>query len=384
MPTAGCLGPPSGEGVQSAEPAALTEGRRLGGLDGPIHETFGSIGMIHPARDGGFLVVDDQVPALHRYAEDGRWIQSIGRVGKGPGEFEDVAGLGTTDEGVVVVYDQSLGRLTVFDRHGDAQETWTLRSQSRGRNFNVGPDGVIWAMVRPERARAREGPHGSFVGDWARIEPGGETERRHAVPPEDRTGPEFATLSGAAVVLPFNTMTLNTFGVGGHYWEMRNDYREITHRHPDGAESAIVLAGEAQRLLPEELAQWEAKADVIARRPTGSRWELFPIPRTKPLVRSLTTDSDGRLWVQRYTRAIEVPYSAAEAARRQERGLAPLTWLDRNVWEVYDRSDNLLGVLELPPRAAFQGARGEHVYAIELGPYGEAYAVKYRAEALSR
>lgn len=73
------------------------------------------------ARDPGgyFYLADPNDGLLRVFAPDGRPAQQIGRKGAGPGEYEIVRNIAITRNGVVVVLDAALGRLSNFTRTGE-------------------------------------------------------------------------------------------------------------------------------------------------------------------------------------------------------------------------------------------------------------------------
>jgi hypothetical protein len=66
--------------------------------------------------DGTILVGDAGRRSLHRFTSLGQYSGSIGRGGKGPGEFEELGWMVTCADGSTLVFDSRLYRISVYDR----------------------------------------------------------------------------------------------------------------------------------------------------------------------------------------------------------------------------------------------------------------------------
>lgn len=69
------------------------------------------------AFDDGFILYDDAEHKIHLFSETGAHLNSFGRGGRGPGEFQSVSTI-TYDAGKIIVSDSKLLRLTSFDLKG--------------------------------------------------------------------------------------------------------------------------------------------------------------------------------------------------------------------------------------------------------------------------
>lgn len=378
-----------GSDVATLDNGRLVEEVVLGGLQGREETTYGSVMAIRPIPGGGFLVVDGQIPLIREYAADGTFLRNLGQGGEGPGEYRYISGIATLNDGRTLVLDQGQARVTVFDSDGELSHTYPLQARAYGYTNRVDLEtGHLLTIVGPEDGSFVEGPNAS-MGDWARVSLEGEVERLRPAPPENRIGPNFV-LSGAQMSYPFSTRTLSVMGAGGEYWEMHNDADSIRHIHPDGTESWIRLNGERVALTDDEYEQWRFRGESMYERvasqprpagvPGPDRSDYVDIPRIKPYVRDMFADSEGRLWVLRYTEPVYMPYSEEEAAEREENGWAPHNWRDQLLWEAYDTGDRLLGRVILPPKSGLYDAMGDDLYVLSLGDYREAYVHRYRMD----
>jgi len=98
----------------------------LGGFDQPSWGApFNHPTDVAVARDGEIYVSDGYGNALvHRFAPDGRLIQSWGAPGTRPGQFAIPHAVWVTADGRVLVLDRDNDRIQVFDRSGGLLAVW--------------------------------------------------------------------------------------------------------------------------------------------------------------------------------------------------------------------------------------------------------------------
>lgn len=68
----------------STVPVQLTQRFRVGSLEGD-DDAFGRIGFVALKSDGSLIVADDQLHRLTVFDARGRFVQHVGRQGQGPG-----------------------------------------------------------------------------------------------------------------------------------------------------------------------------------------------------------------------------------------------------------------------------------------------------------
>lgn len=98
-------------------PAAAQQGRRavqIGVADGAPAELFAVISDIAVGSDGGVFVLDMMQQELRSFDADGRHRATVGRKGRGPGEFLQPNALTITDDGLVHVVDNPNTRIATF------------------------------------------------------------------------------------------------------------------------------------------------------------------------------------------------------------------------------------------------------------------------------
>jgi len=379
LSTVACrAGAPEVEVAATSDSIPLVEEMRLGGLVGDIEYTFGSVTTLAPAPDGSFYVADRQGPVLRKYDSTGQHLFDVARSGEGPGEFMSIDGLAILNDERVVVFDGRNARISYFSSDGTFQTSLAVRNGLGGwRGFGVSPEGDAFVRVLPEGGEFVESRDG-IQSDWARIGSDGAVTRISSIAPERRVGPFYVLSGRGGYYYPFVSATLNAIGPDGSYYEVRNDDYSIRRVHPDGSETTIVRDEPLIRLTSDELKEWEARSETFAARNPDRRSDYFPIPETKPFIREIVVDPDGRLWVSRYTEAAFLAYTEAEEADRMERNLtATYNWRDRLRWDVFDADDRFLGFVTLPFKTSFVTAVGDQVWGVQSGDYREDYVVQF-------
>ena len=102
-------GPRTPLGVSLAEAALATIGRE----DGPDHFIFGDIANVGTTKKGAIIVVDRKNMDVRLFDDRGQFLQRLGRAGQGPGEFRAPHSLLVTPTDDIWIADMQR-RLTVF------------------------------------------------------------------------------------------------------------------------------------------------------------------------------------------------------------------------------------------------------------------------------
>jgi hypothetical protein len=97
----------------------LKEELRIGSIEGPEQEIFGSIAAVSTDRSGNIYVLESQAQEIRVFTQDGTYRLTIGRKGSGPGELEGAFGLAWDDQGRLWVPDARNVRYVVFDSLGN-------------------------------------------------------------------------------------------------------------------------------------------------------------------------------------------------------------------------------------------------------------------------
>lgn len=100
---------------------------RLGERHRPrLQEPFNHPTGVVVTPDGEVLVADGYANAsVHRFSADGRWLQTWGSPGSGPGEFLTPHAVVVDGRGRILVADRDNDRVQVFDAGGAYLDAWT-------------------------------------------------------------------------------------------------------------------------------------------------------------------------------------------------------------------------------------------------------------------
>ncbi len=102
----------------------LEEELRIGSLEGPEPELFGSIAAVSTDARGNIYVLEEQAQEIRVFAPDGSYRRTIGSKGSGPGELSRAFGLAWDGHGRLWVPDAGNVRYVVFDSLGMLQEEY--------------------------------------------------------------------------------------------------------------------------------------------------------------------------------------------------------------------------------------------------------------------
>lgn len=343
----------------------------FGVLDGPDHYMFGSIAAIAVSPDQRIYLLDRQVPAVRMYGPDGSFIRDIGRIGEGPGEYEEPdAGLAYLPDGRLILRDPGTGKMLVWDAEGEHLADWRL---PYGGGFNTS-NGFF---------QDREGHLLSFavtnlgepVTEWKygliRFTADGEVRDTLPYPewnfePWQISGQHEGSSSTTNV--PFSPQRQVAYSPLGYFvGGVSTDYR-IEAFGPGPRVLRIERTWDPVPVDPAEarIRRLEIEKSFRDRFP-GWSWNGPDIPDTKPPFDDIFVGEDARIWVrvptpsERFMDAAEV----AEEERATDRTVNPFR--SRIEFDVFSPDGDYLGRVVTPegfslsPRPVF---RGDHVWAV--------------------
>ena len=346
--------------------ARLTEELRIGALDGEPEYTLGRPSCILPLEDGGIWLFDGSVPALRRYDAAGKHLQTLGRDGAGPGEFRDLcSGLHVDAAGVLSMYDTRNNRLNRYA--ADGTNLPAVRSPGRiasARGLIADRAGRLRVMttLRPPTLE-QEGRY-AFLS----ILPVGSS-------PDTLRFPELAGREndnaeyGPRKVVAWSPLGYFVAGFSERY--AINLYR--------GPGDVLRIEREAPRVRVGA----REKSETMARKEEAYRTDKHhPPPEVvdpKAPYWLITPGEDGRIWVRLHT-----PSRRGEIPGRISFTYPPepvIGWYEDVVYDVFEPDGRYLGQVVMPPKTFLGAARGDHLWAIGLGPMDEPYVVRYRISA---
>ena len=283
------------------------------GATANAHEEFS--GVVLPVRlaDGRLVVANGGSHELRVYDSTGRWQQSIGRDGEGPGEFRS---LGWLDLGVgdtIRTYDWSLLRISVFAPNGSFQRSTYLGAPGEFvgiRPVGVMSDGRIVASTQNAvTINAKAGVHRDTV----------------AVLAYDATGRLRDTLghylgSEAWVVRGPNSMSVSARPFGRDFFAAPQgsllivgtaDSPEVQYVNADGRVSRIVrwsaskrpvTAADIEAFITTAGEGWEPGSEERRKRYVETL-RTAPYPDEMPAYAAILVSQDGSLWIRRFADA---------------------------------------------------------------------------------
>lgn len=302
------------------------------------------IGDVAPLSDGRIALLSRGEKRVLLFESSGAFSRSIGRVGRGPGEFGNPEHLQVLPGDTVVVWDFMFGSVALFDPSGKLLRDWRI---DVGRLFATTrkPN-----QMSPERVHLPL-PDGSFIvevglipGDF--IPPWGQTYRApmeffridsaytaHSMGQWEEAEWLYLLSGGHDPSLPFQVrVRLAAGGTPLSVYVSNGDRYEVHQYSLSGVVGRIirrmvdpipVTASEIQ-----EWKDWEWKDGHVVSQ-DWTAWDRAMAeqpPRVRPPIAGLLVDSEGYLWVkERYS----LDHSSSD-------------------WSVFDRSGHWLGTLEIP------------------------------------
>ena len=364
----------------------------IGELDGEDAYTFGGINELEVAEDGRIYVYDRQVPALREYDAGGKYVRTLGRKGKGPGEYEQANGVAVHRDGRVVLWDAGTAHINVYAPDGTFLSGWPLPGgagfYTSGAVF-VDTAGNTYARTRigdpPKENAAASGRMFGTTGlvKWDRD---GRVLDSLAPPPttiEPQT--IVATQKGGTSMsfVPFSPRHVWAWSPLGYFISAQTDRYAVIISAPDGRVRRIERDATPVPVAGEERADNEERSTASMRRtdPTW-RWSGPGIPGTKPAIASLAAADDGRIWVSVSQPGERIPAGELPPGPTVRVGevppIPPAKWRDPLVYDVFDPSGRYLGRVAAPPKTTFRTMRGDHVWAVRRDSLDVEQVVRFR------
>jgi hypothetical protein len=98
----------------------------IGVEEGDGNYMFGNQVFVNTDDDGNIYVTDWDRTAMKKFDSDGNFLQSIGRPGQGPGEFQDISEVRFDNEGNIYLYDAKNRRISYLTKDGNYLKSITV------------------------------------------------------------------------------------------------------------------------------------------------------------------------------------------------------------------------------------------------------------------
>jgi hypothetical protein len=308
----------------------------IGAADGPAEYQFDGIEGLLRLKDSGVLVADAGSGELRFFDAAGRFVETTGGRGTGPGEFQRITALGRGPGDSLWVYDFGARRFTIFSPLRAAARTARVPDALA----NVGavgrtPDGSFVLQEYWSSRPHDESPASALIRENAAIatmSSAGDGIDTLGVFP----GREIVIWSenGRAVMsTPLFAHSTSAVSIGSSVFIGDQNRFEIGEYAADGRLLRILRwLGESLALSDSDVEQAleaELRTRPEAERPMWrSHFARMAVPETGPAYSRLLGDRDGSLWVAGYGRNPR----------------------DVTSWTVFDPSGALLGTVEMPDR----------------------------------
>ncbi len=287
-----------------AEPVSV-----YGSAGDDLETGFGYVADVARGPDGTIAVADGLLNSLSFFSAEGELLARAGRTGEGPGEFSEIAGLVSTPDGRLFVFDRGLQRLSEWTFGGGHAGDTRLARQGAYRPIGeVGlfEDGGWYAREEDQFVAVDSDGKGRDTVGFHALR-GGEVGQRLAQAPGTITasfemmgpGMREALLSPRAVGVARGTCLLvgatdnPVLGVvdaaGNRVGEVRLDVEveNATRQHRDDWLAGALATAEVE-LGPDERTMLERLATAV------------PMADRVPYGSDVMVDDLGYIWVERY------------------------------------------------------------------------------------
>jgi len=233
---------------------------------------------------GDIYVLDSGKYRIQKYEKDGRYVQTIGRQGQGPGEFERPSGLYLDKKGNIYVL--GLSKIHLFDRQGEFIKSLV----PQGFITDFVPDGegniITTSYVRADRMRN----FGVLV-----INPDGEISKKIA------EFPGIPIIKGGVTFAHDYTPLLRIAAVGdkGFVYGYPLEYKLYCANWP--GENILVIRkdepyhalsrGERDKIINERLESIKWPKNIVE--------EALNLPKHRPFFNRILVDDKERIYVKK-------------------------------------------------------------------------------------
>ena len=302
-----------------------------------------------------------------------RW---IGGQGEGPGEYRSVAGVSVLPDGLLAVWDRTLGRVLLYGHRGryfDHIQT-RIRAPNVERAFVTGAPNEYYIKVFtvvPGFGQSTGDARGEY--GFVRVGRDGSVLDTLFVPGDYdiESASTVAVWTRGGYRSPFPIRVLSALSPMGYYIAGTNVDYTFAIYHPQGA--VTVKRDEARvKVSPAERDEWEARVRW-SESTFGQAWAT--VPEWKPAYRDLWVDADGRIWVERYMPAVRDSAFGLGGMREDE---PEITWSEPLVLDVYSHNGEFMWCVSLPSYADVLASRGLVVWGVVRDRLGRETIVRWR------
>lgn len=353
----------------------LEEELRIGAIEGDPDYQFGAIGFIAVDSRNRMFVMDAQAQHVRVFSADGRYEQTIGRPGAGPGELGQAAislymGPGDT----LLVPDLGNQRINRYAPDGTSLGSFRLEfEKGLPMAINATRSGVIVEQVRPLAlpdqpvrdtmdAIVKLASDGTVLDTLKKFPSGGTINLGGATP-------ELNFFSAEPVWQVLEDMRL-CFGV--------NDNYSIEVYSPAGELERIIrkpftqnpVKQRDQEMMIEAMVELWTEAGVPPQAIPQLR-QIIHFAEFYPAFAAIQRGPGGTMWVQHIQ-------SPSELSEEEMAAFNFIEDIGAKDWDVFDADGRFLGVVTMPPRFSPRSIVGNKIYGVFRDDLDVQYAVRMR------
>lgn len=359
----------------ASEQWTLEEELRVGTIEGDADYQFGAIGFIAVDSRDRMFVMDAMAQQVKVYSPDGRFEQTIGRPGSGPGELGQSAiqvfmGPGDT----LIVPDLGNQRVNRYAPDGTSLGSFRLEiEKGLPLAINATRSGVILEQLRPLAlpdqpvrdtmdAIVRLAGDGTVLDTLKKFPSGGTFNLSGATP-------ELNFFAAEPVWQIMEDMRL-CFGV--------NDNYSIEVYSPDGILERVIRKPFTQTPVVE--ADQETITEAMIELWTEAGVPPQAIPQLRQIVHfaefypafaAIQRGPGGTMWVQHIQ-------SPSELSEEELAAFNMIEDMGARDWDVFDGDGRFLGVVTMPPRFSPRTFVEDKVYGVFRDDLDVQYAVRMK------
>ena len=321
---------------------ALSELFRIGNESAGDTILFGAVrDLVAVEGTGRILVGDMHDSRVYAFAADGSLLRTIGRQGRGPGEFERIEAIYSGPGDTLFVFDSELGRISAFEP-GTLTLAYDFAVSQDTLGQPLGLVGVrntdfLLAFGQPPRSIDADRERRKYV---MRVNWKGE-----AMPPpmHDLPAGGFTTSRFSMDGLPFGRHSVYRLGPGYELFAGWTASVDIAVHEPDGAPSHVIAYSLDPIPMTRSEIEWfvEGMSDMFREAILGA-----DLPEFKQAYETFVVDDSARIWLK------VTPPSMADTSAQ---------------WLILDSQSQLGGQVTLPANTDLQVIREGRAYAATQG-----------------
>ncbi|HEX7243553.1 MAG TPA: 6-bladed beta-propeller [Longimicrobiaceae bacterium] len=349
-----------------------------------IDGEFGSVRSVAVDRAGRIYVADGTSQEIRVFAPDGDPLRTVGRRGRGPGEYTHLQDVVVARGDSLFALDIALQRVSVYSLGRSPALAYTINVPARlgkgaGYSLLVPAGGGVVVQYAPainagsldarrEIVLRRLDRRGSVVADSILVVPD-----RELLVTRD---PQYGYSVG---LLPFGRRPLLRMGADDRLYYGWSDSLAVGVYSLDGARVGRIGAPHpAPRVTDDDLRTLLGSYQTeLGRSLLRKALDEGKVPSTKPAFKDFLVDDRGRVWINVVT-GEDVQVSGDDGLRyaampgRDDRG---------SPWWVFDRAGKRVAALALPRNVTLHVVRGTDAYGVETDDLGVQRIVRYRVRA---